>query len=230
MVRTSRRGRALAARGGGRHRQGASTRPTGPGERAGMVKIKRVRTIDAVVMGWRPGKEEGTVGALILGLYEPDGKLREVGHSSGFTPSRSASSSTSWRRTRPASAAAATPSRWTAGRDLEWVALRPELVVEVTFDHVSRRAHPPRREGPALARRQARRSARSISWRADRPRPLALARPGRAAPPARPRAGARSRAPRCTPFACRFASRRRSRSKAARVPWNAKPSISTTRR
>src|SRR3954452_4655068 len=39
-----------------------------PGERVGMVKVKRVRTIDAVVMGWRPGKAEGTVGALILGL------------------------------------------------------------------------------------------------------------------------------------------------------------------
>ena len=40
-----------------------------PGERVGMVKIKRVRTIDAVVLGWRPGKAENTVGALILGLY-----------------------------------------------------------------------------------------------------------------------------------------------------------------
>ena len=102
-----------------------------------MVKIKRVRTIDAVVVGWRPGKEEGTVGAIILGLYDDDGRLREIGHSSGFTAKGSASSSSSSRPTRPASAAAATPSRWTQGRELEWVALRPELVVEVTFDHVS---------------------------------------------------------------------------------------------
>ena len=43
-----------------------------------MVKVKRVRTIDAVVVGWRPGKEEGTVGALILGLYDGD-ELRVVG-------------------------------------------------------------------------------------------------------------------------------------------------------
>src|SRR6185295_13070937 len=57
-----------------------------PGERVGMVKIKRVRTIDAVVMGWRPGKAENTVGALILGLYDDEtGDLREVGHSSGFS-------------------------------------------------------------------------------------------------------------------------------------------------
>ena len=44
--------------------------PYRPGERVGMVKIKRLRTIDAVVQGWRPGKEEGTVGSLNLGLYD----------------------------------------------------------------------------------------------------------------------------------------------------------------
>src|SRR3954469_4530990 len=59
--------------------------PYCPGERVGMLKIKRVRTIDAVVVGWRPGKAEGTVGALILGLYGPEGKLHGVGHSSGFS-------------------------------------------------------------------------------------------------------------------------------------------------
>ena len=49
-----------------------------------MAKVKRERTIDCVVMGWRPGKEEGTVGSLILGLYDGD-DLRPVGHISGFT-------------------------------------------------------------------------------------------------------------------------------------------------
>src|SRR4051812_37464499 len=59
-----------------------------PGERVGMVKVKRVRTIDAVVMGWRPGKEEDTVGSLILGLHAPDGRLRAVGHTSGLSAKR----------------------------------------------------------------------------------------------------------------------------------------------
>jgi len=111
--------------------------PYRPGERTGMLKIKRVRTIDAVVMGWRPGKEEGTAGALILGLYGQDGELREVGHSSGFSaaekrelPGRLAPYETGER-------GSGGPSRWSAGRDRGWVALRPELVVEVTFDHVS---------------------------------------------------------------------------------------------
>src|SRR3954463_6585927 len=62
--------------------------PYRPGERVGMSKIKRVRTIDAVVMGWRPGKEEGTVGSLILGLHDADGHLRTVGHTSGLNAKR----------------------------------------------------------------------------------------------------------------------------------------------
>ena len=55
-----------------------------PGERTGMVKIKRVRTADAVVAAFRFGKEEGTVGSLILGLYDDDGELHIVGHTSSF--------------------------------------------------------------------------------------------------------------------------------------------------
>jgi ATP-dependent DNA ligase len=120
-----------------------------------MVKIKRVRTIDAVVVGWRPGKEEGTLGSLILGLYDGDGELRVVGHSSGFTakqkrelPAKLAPYETGERGTGD-------PSRWANDRDLEWVALRPELVVEVTFDHVSNDRI---RHGTKLAR-----------WREDKP-------------------------------------------------------------
>ncbi|HEU4656175.1 MAG TPA: ATP-dependent DNA ligase [Capillimicrobium sp.] len=108
-----------------------------PGERAGMVKVKRVRTIDAVVVGWRPGKQEGTVGSLILGLYEPDGRLREVGHSSGFTAKEKRTLVDRLQPYETGERGTGEPSRWTAGRDLEWVKLRPELVVEVTFDHVS---------------------------------------------------------------------------------------------
>ncbi len=55
-----------------------------PGKRKGMAKVKREREIDCVVLGWRPGKEEGTVGSLILGLYD-GGELRPVGHISGFS-------------------------------------------------------------------------------------------------------------------------------------------------
>ncbi|MGH2917768.1 MAG: ATP-dependent DNA ligase [Solirubrobacteraceae bacterium] len=108
-----------------------------PGERRGMVKVKRVRTIDAVVMGWRPGKEERTVGAIILGLYGGDGRLHEVGHSSGFTAKRKRELVDELAPYETGERGSGEPSRWTHGRELEWVALRPELVVEVTFDHVS---------------------------------------------------------------------------------------------
>ena len=107
-----------------------------PGERSGMFKIKRKRSMDCVVMGYRPGKAEGTIGSLILGVYH-SGRLRPVGHASGF-------SAADKRRLRQELAALETgergsgdPSRWSGGRDLEWVELRPELVVEVTYDHAS---------------------------------------------------------------------------------------------
>jgi len=108
-----------------------------PGERVGMVKIKRVRTIDAVVLGWRPGKAENTVGALILGLYDEDGRLREVGHSSGFTAKEKRELVGKLAPYETGERGTGEPSRWSMGRDLEWVMLRPELVVEITFDHAS---------------------------------------------------------------------------------------------
>jgi len=108
-----------------------------PGERKGMVKIKRVRTIDAVVMGWRPGKLEGTVGSLILGLYDDSGTLREVGHSSGFKASEKRALVETLKPYETGETGAGDPSRWRPGHELQWVKLRPELVVEVTFDHVS---------------------------------------------------------------------------------------------
>ena len=80
-----------------------------PGERKGMVKVKRVRTIDAVVMGWRPGKIEGTVGAIILGLYDEAGGCARSATPAASRRSASASSSSELRPTRPASAAAARP-------------------------------------------------------------------------------------------------------------------------
>jgi ATP-dependent DNA ligase len=111
--------------------------PYQPGERTGMIKVKRVRTIDAVVMGWRPGKAERTVGAIILGLYDKDGRLREVGHSSGFTATEKRELVNTFAPYETGERGSGEPSRWTQGRDLEWVAMRPELVVEITFDHVS---------------------------------------------------------------------------------------------
>jgi len=116
------------------------TAPYRPGERKGMAKVKRVRTIDAVVAGWRPGKEPDTVGALILGLYADSGadaQLRVVGHCSGLSAAEKRRLVDFLAPFQTGERGTADPSRWSAGRDLEWVALRPELVVEIDFDHVS---------------------------------------------------------------------------------------------
>ena len=107
-----------------------------PGKRKGMAKVKREREIDCVVLGWRPGKEEGTVGSLILGLYDGD-ELRPVGHISGFSAAAKRGMRTLLAPLETGESGTAEPSRWTGGRDLEWVALRPELVIEVGYDHAA---------------------------------------------------------------------------------------------
>jgi ATP-dependent DNA ligase len=111
--------------------------PYRPGQRVGMVKVKRQRTIDAVVVGYRPGKEEGTVGSLILGLYDDAGKLHVVGHSSGLRASEKRALVAQLQPYETGKRGHGDPSRWKNEKELEWIDLRPELVVEVTFDHVS---------------------------------------------------------------------------------------------
>jgi ATP-dependent DNA ligase len=129
--------------------------PYRPGQRKGMVKVKRVRTIDAVVVGYRPGKEEGTVGSLILGLYDQDGKLHVVGHSSGLKAAEKRALVASLEPYETGERGSGDPSRWQSERELEWISLRPELVVEVTFDHAS---------GGRI-----RHGTRILRWRDDKP-------------------------------------------------------------
>ncbi len=84
------------------------------GKRKGMAKVKRERTIDCVVLGWRPGKEEGTVGSLILGLYEGS-ELRPVGHISGFTAEAKRNLRSMLAPLQTGESGTAEPSRWTGG-------------------------------------------------------------------------------------------------------------------
>jgi len=129
--------------------------PYRPGERTGMVKVKRVRTIDCVVVGWRPGKEPGTLGSLILGLYDKKGELHVVGHTSGFKAKEKRELPKKLAPYETGERGSGDPSRWTAGRELEWVSVRPELVVEITFDHVSAG--------------RIRHGAKILRWRDDKP-------------------------------------------------------------
>lgn len=114
------------------------------GERA-MVKVKHRRTADCVVGGYRVHKEGDRVGSLLLGLYDR-GQLHFVGHCSGFADAERKALLERLRdlegdgdgdgfgqeARRPGE-----PSRWTGGKDLSWVSLRPELVCEVSFDQVA---------------------------------------------------------------------------------------------
>jgi ATP-dependent DNA ligase len=111
--------------------------PYRPGERTGMLKIKRVRTADTVVMAFRFGKEEGTVGSLILGLYNDSGQLHVVGHTSGFTAKQKRELVEKLEPYRTYERGSGEPSRWKSDEELVWEGLRPELVVEVAFDHIT---------------------------------------------------------------------------------------------
>ena len=108
-----------------------------PGKRTAMVKVKRVRTIDAVIAGYRPGKEAGTVGSLILGLYDESGQLRIVGHCSGIKSAEKRALCEHLAAYETGTRGRGDPSRWKNEKELEWIELRPELVVEVSFDQSS---------------------------------------------------------------------------------------------
>jgi ATP-dependent DNA ligase len=107
------------------------------GKRTAMVKVKRLRTLDAVVSGYRPGKEANTVGSLILALYTEGGELRVIGHCSGLKPAEKRTLRQRLAEYETGSTGHGDASRWKSEKELEWIALRPELVVEVSFDQVS---------------------------------------------------------------------------------------------
>lgn len=111
-----------------------------PGERA-MLKVKRLRTADCVVGGFRYGAGSRDVGSLLLGLYNRQGKLDHVGFTATITD-----------RERPAltkqlealiappgftGKAPGGPSRWSTERSGAWEPVKPKLVVEVRYDHVT---------------------------------------------------------------------------------------------
>lgn len=108
-----------------------------PGERVGMVKIKRVRTADLVVAAFRFGKAEGTLGSLILGAYGDDGELHIVGHTSGFKAKEKRELIGFLEPYRTYERGSGEASRWKSDEELVWEGLRPELVAEVNFDHIT---------------------------------------------------------------------------------------------
>lgn len=147
--------------------------PYQPGKRS-MLKIKHVRSADCVVAGFRWYKDrDDAVGSLLLGLYDDAGVLQHVGVTSSFTMAmreelareleplrKDALENHPWRDWAGANVGDAqrmpgAQSRWSGGKDLSWVALRPERVVEVKYDHL---------QGDRF-----RHAAVFLRWRPDKP-------------------------------------------------------------
>lgn len=126
--------------------------PYRPGERE-MLKVKKLRTADCVVGGFRYEQGGRQVGSLLLGLYDDDGLLHHVGFTSGLSQAeRPALTRRLEALAEPpgfTGAAPGGPSRWSTERSTEWTPLRPELVVEVRYDHVTARRF---RHGTRLVR------------------------------------------------------------------------------
>ncbi len=113
--------------------------PYQSGERTGVQKIKRIRTADCVVGGFRYAAKGTLVGSLLLGLYDDDGVLHHVGFTSSLTADERARITPLLERLKGGEGftgrAPGGPSRWSTARSSEWEALEPTLVVEVQYDH-----------------------------------------------------------------------------------------------
>ena len=109
------------------------------GKRNGMQKIKRLRTAECVVGGFRYLEGKKLVGSLLLGLYNEDGKLDHVGFTSSIKDKdRAALTRTLESMTKPpgfTGKAPGGPSRWSTRRSPEWKPVKPNLIAEVEFDH-----------------------------------------------------------------------------------------------
>jgi ATP-dependent DNA ligase len=110
------------------------------GERA-MIKVKRVRTADCVVGGFRYAADSNLVGSLLLGLYNAEGLLDHVGFTSGLAAADKANLTRTLESLKGEPGFTGDkpggPSRWATERSSEWTPLKPSVVVEVSFDHIS---------------------------------------------------------------------------------------------
>ena len=111
------------------------------GARDGMQKVKNFRSADCVVGGFRYGKGTKMVGSLLLGLYDADGLLQHVGFTSSIAATdRPALTKKLEKLIAPpgfTGSAPGGPSRWNQGKENIWHPLKPALVVEVCYDHVT---------------------------------------------------------------------------------------------
>ena len=126
-------------------RRSMASSPSGPisntdsGDRTGMQKIKKQRTADCVVGGFRYATSGKVVGSLLLGLYDDDGLLHHVGFTSSIPRAERAELTRKLEKLIAPPGftgnAPGGPSRWSTERSTEWEPLKTKLVVEVEYDH-----------------------------------------------------------------------------------------------
>src|SRR5688500_8035186 len=113
--------------------------PYRSGERDGMQKVKKLRTADCVIGGFRYASKGKVVGSLLLGLYDDEGLLHHVGFTSSFSDSEKKELTKKlealikppgFTGNKPGG-----PSRWSTKRTSEWEPLATKLVAEVQYDH-----------------------------------------------------------------------------------------------
>jgi ATP-dependent DNA ligase len=134
-----------------------------PGKRQ-WVKIKHQRTAECVVIGWRKSNDGQSLGSLLLGLYDTKGTLHYVGHTSSFSAAerkeliaklKPLQTETPKEWTDADGRMPGGQSRWSRGKDTEWVTVRPELVCEVAYDKLE-------------AGERFRHATRFLRWRTDK--------------------------------------------------------------
>src|SRR6266480_4028978 len=113
--------------------------PYASGERIAAVKVKKIRTADCVVGGFRYATAARVIGSLLLGLYGDDGLLHHVGFISGFKASERRALTDKFEALKKPPGftgnAPGGPSRWSTERTGEWEPVAPKVVVEVAYDH-----------------------------------------------------------------------------------------------
>ncbi len=149
--------------------------PYKPGSREAVRKVKKHKTADCVIVGYRVNGKR--IAVLNLGLYRTDGTLDFAGHTSGITgtlqqqlqellpPLRVAEEPTTGRQ--PGMENRWTGSRWSQGRELEWIPVQPKIVCEVRFDKVEEDRF---RHGTRFLRFRPDKDARECTWDQVRPR------------------------------------------------------------
>ncbi|HLQ62513.1 MAG TPA: ATP-dependent DNA ligase [Candidatus Acidoferrales bacterium] len=131
-----------------------------PGKR-GWVKVKHERTADCVVVGFRWSNDGSSLGSLLLGLFDDEGTLNYVGHTSAFSAAERKQVLAKLKPYRgesglPTGRMPGGPSRWSRGRETEWESVRPELVCEVAYEKLQ-------------SGERFRHAARFLRWRPDKP-------------------------------------------------------------